>query len=85
MSTPKIKRQQKKKPLFPLGEVFVTPGVRASVVPRLWLEGIARHQYGDWGDVCPQDARSNDLDVDQGMLLSAYPTPDGVTFWILTE
>ena len=47
---------------------------------------LARHAGGDWGDVCPEDARANDQALREGMrLLSAYTLQDGTRVWIITE
>jgi hypothetical protein len=36
-------------PLFPLGRVFTTPGVRDSELSAHIEEILARHVQGDWG------------------------------------
>jgi hypothetical protein len=47
---------------------------------------IARHQSGDWGDVCDEDKAANDTALANGeRLLSSYSTPGGVKLWIITE
>jgi hypothetical protein len=39
---------------------------------------LSRHQYGDWGDVPPEDAKENELSVEQGFrILSAYTLSTG--------
>ena len=49
-------------PLFPLGRVVATPGAldlldqEAQNATQL----LVRHQCGDWGDVCRDDALAND-------------------------
>ncbi len=73
--------------LFPLGVVVATPGALAaldlaSVDPSKLL---ARHQNGDWGDLCAEDQKMNDRDLREGgRLFSAYDTPAG-RVWIITE
>ena len=79
--------------LFGLGKLFVTRGVHAlmdehnlDVTPF-----IARHQTGDWGEVCAEDAAENQLSLEKGFrILSAYSFKsefDGETYklWIITE
>ena len=73
---------------FALGRVVATPGVleafqEAGAIPNPYL---IRHQSGDWGDVPPEDARENELSLQQGFrILSAYTLSTGVKFWIITE
>jgi hypothetical protein len=85
-------------PKFPLGQIVATPGAlkllaRAHTAPSALL---ARHVRGDWGDIGAEDARENDLSVQQGFrLLSAYKlqpyagdasaVPGTETIWIITE
>jgi hypothetical protein len=53
------------KPLFTLGRVVATPGALASI----GVSGgdhfayLARHQYGDWGDIDAHDHRENQLSL----------------------
>jgi hypothetical protein len=73
-----------KPPLFPLGRILATPGaldLGVNFYPFLY-----RHQRGDWGDLVAEDKAENDYSVKQGLrILSAYHTPDGIKFWIITE
>jgi hypothetical protein len=49
-------------------------------------EFIYRHANGDWGEVCPDDARANDEALKDGSrILSAYTIKTGVKIWIITE
>ncbi len=49
-------------------------------------EFLSRHQTGDWGLVCADDRRENDLSVKEGFrILSAYKTSEGERLWIITE
>ena len=66
------------KPLFPLGQIVMTPGAAAAVPyhPHL-LECLTRHAQGDWGAVCEEDAETNaDALAHGGRILSAYPLDD---------
>jgi hypothetical protein len=75
-------------PCFSLGRVLATPGAlealkQAGQTP---LQFLTRHQAGDWGDVCPEDARENELSLKHGFrLLSAYTLNTGRKLWIITE
>jgi hypothetical protein len=47
---------------------------------------LARHSSGDWGDVCEEDRKENDLSLKEGFrLLSVYTTSTGTKLWIITE
>jgi hypothetical protein len=52
---------------------------------------IARHQSGDWGDCCPDDAALNDAALlDGSRIFSVYTIPAGLytlesSVWIITE
>ena len=74
------------KPLFPLGNVYLTAGVAAL---DLDAEDIARllhrHQCGDWGDLDDEDKQANDRDLKLGeRLLSRYDTDAG-SLYVITE
>jgi len=51
------------------------------------INSLRRHARGDWGDMCPEDKRENDLALNQGNLriFSAYETQGLPKFWIITE
>jgi hypothetical protein len=76
------------KPLFSLGQIVATPGALEALAssgqaPAAFLR---RHVVGDWGDLCPDDAKLNDEAlVDGSRILSAYHTSKGVKLWIITE
>ena len=77
-----------KKPLFSLGRVVSTPGALEEMA-KANTNGmmlLLRHVTGDWGEVCEEDARENELSVEKGFrILSAYTLSTGVKIWILTE
>ena len=84
-------------PLFELGKVVMTSGIRALLEsdPSLVERALARHVRGDWGAVCASDAKLNDAALKDGgaRFLSAYPIDDSQpcegfghnTLWIITE
>lgn len=48
-------------------------------------QGLRRHASGDWGEVCEEDRRENELSLREGYrLLSVYGT-GASRFWIITE
>ena len=82
-------------PMFSPGQWVATPAALAAmnargVDPR---QLIVRHVSKDWGDVCAEDARSNELALIHGArLLSVYriSAPHGgsepaVVIWCITE
>lgn len=84
----KLEILNEKSILFPLGSVFMTMGAReilsdSSQEP---MEFLVRHQYGDWGEVCKDDADENNFSLKNGFrILSAYKTNGGEKLWIITE
>jgi hypothetical protein len=77
--------------LFPTGAIVATPAALralrdAGTAP---LPFLARHARGDWGDVCPEDARENALSLVRGFrLFSVYrydPARPEAKVWIITE
>jgi hypothetical protein len=73
---------------FPLGNTCATPGALEALERsgRSGRELLARHQAGDWGEVCSEDAQANDRAVQEGeRILSAYRLKNGVKLWVITE
>ncbi|WP_126242817.1 hypothetical protein [Burkholderia gladioli] len=75
--------------LFPLGRSVATPGA-LDLLDRTGTDAtglLNRHQCGDWGIVCPADAKSNDRAVSEGArILSAYELgARREQLWIITE
>ncbi len=75
-----------KAPLFPLGRMLTTPGVRDQVCAITMTTALSRHQRGDWGEICDEDKAENELSLEHGFrILSAYEYPGQPKFWIITE
>src|SRR5688572_14589992 len=71
---------------FPMGNLYVTPGVHQGIPPSEVLQALRRHARGDWGELDADDRRANDISLADGTrLLSAYTSKDGKRFWIITE
>lgn len=77
---------------FELGKEFMTRGVSDQVAQnayfaRFVLESLRRHARGDWGDLCLEDKKNNDLALGKGNLriFSAYETKGLPKIWIITE
>jgi hypothetical protein len=86
---------QRRTPLFPLGQTVATP---AALRLLAWFEVtpvqlLDRHITGDWGLLCAEDIKENELSLRQGFrLLSSYPVCDCADkqcdehrVWIITE
>ncbi len=76
------------KPLFSLGQVVATLGALQALTDAgdQPAQFLARHQSGDWGDLCQEDRRENELSIRKGFrILSAYKTSKGVKIWVITE
>jgi hypothetical protein len=74
-------------PLFPLGEVRITPGAEALLKPDEIAAALRRHQLGDYGDDLDEsDIYMNNTSASRCcMVMSAYRTTDGAEFWVKTH
>jgi hypothetical protein len=73
---------------FSLGQVVATPGALEAIrdAGQSPADFLSRHVSGDWGDLCDDDRRLNNLALTDGSrLLSAYKTLRGERLWIITE
>ncbi|MFJ2990704.1 hypothetical protein ACIPF8_22805 [Collimonas sp. NPDC087041] len=76
-------------PLFALGDIVATRGA-VELLDRLGVNGsvyLKRHQFGDWGVVCAEDATENVRAVTDGnRILSEYRLGGRrERLWIITE
>jgi len=84
----KLERLNESKVLFPLGNVYLTIGAREALEEsnQTATEFLAKHQSGDYGDICEDDKRENELSVKEGFrILSSYRTSQNVKIWVITE
>ena len=73
-------------PALELGDVYATPGVLEKVTQEDIITAISKHRKHDWGEVCEEDWKENDLSLEMGFrILSEYTSSNGVRFWIITE
>ena len=80
--------KKENKVLFAMGEVHLTIGAREALGEsnQMANEFLARHQSGDWGIICEDDRKENELSVKEGFrILSAYKTSKGEKIWVITE
>jgi len=76
-------------PKFPLGRIYTTPGVLATVGQAAVLPLIRRHVTGDWGEMDAEDRAANEHALATGeRIFSAYTVGEGddtVVVWVITE
>ena len=82
-------QQTSQQPLFRLGQIVATPGAlvaleKAGQTP---MEFLTRHVRGDWGELCEEDRKENQISLERGFrLLSSYRTNAGdARVWVITE
>jgi len=71
-----------------LGRLMATPDALAALADsgQSPAEFLERHAAQDWGEVCAEDWKLNDLAlVESDRLLSSYRTKKNVVIWVLTE
>ena len=71
--------EQQRRPLFPLGQVLITPGAldMLEALELAPLPFVLRHVTGDWGDLCDEDRAENDFAVTRRLrILSCYRLVD---------
>jgi hypothetical protein len=76
------------KTLFALGSLVATPGALAALAKsgQTPLDFLSRHITGDWGELCEEDRKENQLSVKRGFrILSSYKTNSGENIWVITE
>ena len=77
-------------PKFFTGQVLATRGVSELVEARKVnpIGLLQRHIEGDWGDLCIEDKRQNDLALRpgrEGRLHSSYQIDPDLKVWVITE
>ena len=71
---------------FRLGRIVATPNALARLTQDDITVAIQRHQAGDWGELCADDRRENELSLLQGLrLFSVYCSTQGIRFYVITE
>lgn len=72
--------------LFETGQIGATPAALEALGEEGIKAAILRHIQGDWGDLCEEDAAENVRSLDiNARILSKYQTPDGDSFYVITE
>jgi hypothetical protein len=70
---------------FPLGAIVITANAQAELDPIDVEQGLSRHATGDWGELCPEDRKENELSLREGYRLMSVFCSGGKRFWIITE
>ena len=71
---------------FKLGQVVMTRGALEELSQEDISNALTRHVGGDWGEVCKEDQRENELALKEGFrIFSVYRTAQGIKFWVITE
>lgn len=76
---------------FPMGQMMMTRGVADlaasnEAFAKFVTQSLQRHSQGDWGNLCDEDKKENELSLKQGFrLLSAYEADNLPKIWIITE
>ena len=73
---------------FPLGVVYVTLAAMEALLRNEanLTQLLARHQGGDFGEMCYDDRQVNEKSIKAGgRVLSSYPLSDDTVLWIITE
>jgi hypothetical protein len=70
---------------FPRGRIVMTANAASRLDAVAVEKALRRHAAGDWGDVCDDDHKENELSLKEGFrLLSVYGAGEG-RFWIISE
>lgn len=73
-------------PLFSLGHCVITANANDALHPQDVKLALVRHVNGDWGELCEDDRKENELALRQGhRLFSVYRDRAGVKFYCITE
>lgn len=79
-----IQKQSEKS--FSLGRILITTSVEDRLERAEIDTALGRHARGDWGDLCPDDCRQNELALREGgRLFSAYADQHHTRFYIITD
>jgi hypothetical protein len=72
--------------LFPMGQCVITANAKDTLHAEDVKLSLDRHVRGDWGELCQQDWKENEVALAQGLrLFSRYKDRAGTDFYIITE
>ena len=71
---------------FLLGRILITSSAEEVIERSDIDDALGRHARGDWGDLCPDDCRQNELALREGeRLFSAYIDRRETRFYVITK
>ena len=71
---------------FELGDLVITANAARELLHIEVLITLARHQAGDWGELCEEDRAENERALEHGnRIFSVYCVRQSVKFYIITE
>jgi hypothetical protein len=72
---------------FPLGQVLMSPGVRAALTSAQLISVLRQHASGDWNPACREANKQALLDGSSLFAQFSFDTPRGqwLTIWVLTD
>ena len=71
---------------FELGELVITANAARELLHIEVLVCLARHQAGDWGELCEEDRAENERALEHGArIFSVYCVRKSLSFYIITE
>jgi hypothetical protein len=72
--------------LFPMGQLVTTRNALDVLHPADVKSCLARHASGDWGDLCENDWKENEVALVQNLrLFSVYRDRSKFKFYVITE
>lgn len=81
-----VHKASSREPKFSLGNVYVTPNAISEVPRDEIIQGVKRHEHGDWGELTSSDIAQNERALKfGGRLCSRYLSSGGHPFYVITE
>jgi hypothetical protein len=72
--------------LFPLGQCVITASAADTLNPQDVQLALSRHARGDWGELCQEAWKQNEVGLSQSLrLFSRYKDRLGTSFYVITE
>ena len=70
---------------FPLGQTVITRNTTNRLNPEEVCACLARHETGEWGELCPENVEQNECSLQEARLVSVYHDRKETKFYIITE
>ena len=75
---------QPDKPLFQLGVIEITNGIKNAFEVDDLKPYLRRHVCGDWGEVCDEDKKASNTAMKAGCRILSVFTIQEIKVWIMT-